>query len=144
MIAVDTNILVYAHREDAPFHEAAVARVAELAEGRAQWCIPWPCVHEFFAIVTHPRIFAPPTPLAKVIDQIEAWLEAPTLTLLAESDVHWSELRRLLEAGRIAGPQVHDARIAALCIQHGVREIWTADRDFSRFPGLTAINPLVG
>ena len=144
MIALDTNILVYAHRQDAPFHETAVARVAELAEGRAQWCIPWPCVHEFFAIVTHPRIFAPPTPTAKAIDQIEAWLEAPTLTLLAESDLHWSELRRLVEAGRIAGPQVHDARIAALCIQHGVREIWTADRDFSRFPGLTAVNPLVG
>jgi uncharacterized protein len=143
VIAVDTNILVYAHREDAPFHEEAAARVAELAEGRAQWCIPWPCIHEFFAIVTHPRIFAPPTPLARTIDQIEAWLEAPTLTLLAESDAHWDELRRLLQAGRIAGPQVHDARIAALCIQHGVRDLWTADRDFSRFPGLTAINPLV-
>jgi uncharacterized protein len=143
VIALDTNVLVYAHREDAPFHDVAVARITELAEGRAQWCIPWPCVHEFFAIVTHPRIFAPPTPVAKAIDQIEAWLEAPTLILLAESPAHWSELRRLLEMGRISGPQVHDARIAALCIQHGVRELWTADRDFSRFAGLTAVNPLV-
>jgi len=143
LIALDTNILVYAHRADAPFHKAAVDGVAALAQGRAQWCIPWPCVHEFFAIVTHPRIFAPPTPLVKAIDQIQAWLESPTLTVLAESAAHWTELRRLLEAGRIVGPQVHDARIAALCIQHGVRELWTADRDFSRFAGLNAVNPLV-
>jgi len=63
VIAVDTNILVYAHREDADWHDAAYARLAELAEGRASWAIPWPCVHEFLAIVTHPRIFSPPTPL---------------------------------------------------------------------------------
>jgi len=63
--------------------------------------------------------------------------------LLAESESHWSVLRSLLETGRIAGPQVHDARIAALCIQHGVRELWSADRDFGRFPSLTVVNPLV-
>jgi uncharacterized protein len=65
LIAVDTNILVYAHREDSPFHTAAFHRVAELAEGPASWAIPWPCLHEFLAIVTHPRIYAPPTPLAR-------------------------------------------------------------------------------
>ena len=75
MIAVDTNILVYAHREDSPFHEAAFERVAELAEGPAVWAIPWPCLHEFLAIVTHPRIYAPPTPLAQALDQVDAWLE---------------------------------------------------------------------
>ena len=67
MIALDTNVLVYAHREDSPWHEAAHARVAELAEGRAPWVIPWPCLHEFLAIVTHPRIYGPPTPLAAAI-----------------------------------------------------------------------------
>jgi predicted nucleic acid-binding protein len=56
MIAVDTNILVYAHREDAPFHQSAAQRVAALAEGRTAWAIPWPCIHEFLAIVTHPGI----------------------------------------------------------------------------------------
>ena len=62
MIAVDTNILVYAHREDASFHKAASRAMTELAEGLAGWAIPWPCLHEFLAIVTHPRIYAPPTP----------------------------------------------------------------------------------
>jgi hypothetical protein len=144
LIAVDTNILVYAHREESPFHEAAFRRVAELADGSASWSIPWPCVHEFLAIITHPRIYAPPTPLPRALDQVDAWLESPTLVLLAESPAHWPELRELLATGRIAGPRVHDARIAALCRQHGVRELWSADRDFSRFGSITVVNPLIG
>ena len=143
MIAIDTNILVYAHREDSAWHEAAYARIVELAEGRIPWAIPWPCIHEFLAIVTHPKIHAPPTPLASAIDQVEAWLEAPTLVLLSESGDYWRELRTTIEAGRVVGPQVHDARIAALCLQHGVRELWSADRDFGRFPVLRTTNPLV-
>jgi len=144
VIAVDTNILVYAHREDSPFHEAAFLCVAELADGLASWAIPWPCLHEFLAVATHPRIYTPPTPLAQALDQVEAWLASPTLVLLAETSEHWPRLRALLEAGRVAGPQVHDARVAALCQQHGVRELWSADRDFSRFAGLAVKNPLIG
>ncbi|MBI4561563.1 MAG: PIN domain-containing protein [Candidatus Rokubacteria bacterium] len=144
MIAVDTNLLVYAHREDSPWHDSAYARIVELAEGRAPWAIPWPCLHEFLAIVTHPGIFAPPTPLAAAVDQVEAWLEAPSLVLLSESEGYWPELRAALQAGGVVGAQVHDARVAALCRLHGVRELWTADRDFGRFPGLTVRNPLVG
>ena len=143
MIAVDTNILVYAHREDSEWHAAAHAKLTALAEGRGAWAIPWPCVHEFFAIVTHPRIYSPPTPLNAAIDQVEAWIESPTLVLLAESDAHWRTLRDLLLNGKIAGAQVHDARIAALCVQHGVKELWSADRDFGRFPDLPMVNPLV-
>jgi hypothetical protein len=143
VIAVDTNLLVYAHREDAEFHDAASARVAELAEGSAAWAIPWPCLHEFYAIVTHPRIYAPPTSTAKAIDQIEAWLESPTLNLLAESPGHWAALKPLLTSARVQGPLVHDARVAALCLQHGVKTLWTADRDFARFAPLKAVNPLV-
>ncbi|MBI1965642.1 MAG: PIN domain-containing protein [Betaproteobacteria bacterium] len=95
------------------------------------------------AFVTHPRIYAPPTPLAAAIDQVEAWLESPSLVLFAESDAHWRTLRETLLGGKISGPQVHDARIAALCLQHGVRELWSADRDFGRFPVLAVANPLV-
>ena len=143
MIAVDTNLLVYAHREDSHWHDVASARVAELAEARTPWAIPWPCVHEFLAIVTHPRIYAPPTPLPDALDQVEAWLESPSVHLLAESGGYWPELRLALLEGRTAGPQVHDARIAALCRLHGIRELWTADRDFGRFPSITVRNPLV-
>lgn len=142
MIALDTNILVYAHREDSPFHAVAAHRLTDLAEGTAPWAIPWPCIHEFLAIVTHPRIYDPPTPLALALAQVDAWIESPTLVLLAESDQHWAELRSLVAKAKVAGGRVHDARVAALCRQHGVRELWTADRDFSRFAGLAAVNPL--
>jgi toxin-antitoxin system PIN domain toxin len=142
VIAVDTNILIYAHREDSPFHDAAARNVLGLAEGRTPWAIPWPCLHEFLAIVTHPRIYDPPTPLPAALDQVAAWLEAPTLVLLAESDQYWTELRALVTAGRITGARVHDARIAALCRQHGVDELWSADRDFSRFSDLKVVNPV--
>jgi len=144
MIAVDAKLLVYAHREDSPWHDAAYARILGLAEGRDPWAIPWPCIHEFLAIVTHPRVYAPSAPLDAAIDQVEAWMEAPTLVLLAESEGYWTDLRTTLQAGRVSGAQVHDARVVALCLQHGGRELWTADRDFSRFSGLTVRNPLVG
>lgn len=144
MICIDTNILVHAHRRDSAWHPAAQAKLSELAEGRGAWAIPWPCIHEFLAVVTHPKIFSTPTPPEAALDQVEAWMESPSLELLGESDQHWAALRPMLAAGRIRGPKVHDARIAALCIQHGARELWSADRDFSRFPGLKVVNPLVG
>lgn len=144
MIAVDTNLLVYAHREESAFYDAATLCVRELAEGQASWAIPWPCIHEFLAIVTHPGIYAPPTPLDKAIDQVEAWMESPTLVLLSEHEDYWPLIRDMLEKGRISGPQVHDARVAALCRAYGVRELWTADRDFSRFPDVPVRNPLIG
>jgi uncharacterized protein len=143
LIAVDSNILVYAHREDSPWHDQAFKKIIELAEGRTPWAIPWPCIHEFLAIVTHPRIYNPATPLEIAIDQVEAWLESPSLLMLSESEDYWLLLRSTLQSGRISGPQVHDARIVTICHQHGVRELWTADRDFSRFPGLAARNPLI-
>ncbi len=142
MIAIDTNILVYAHREDSRFYHPADACLRRLAESGAGFAIPWPCLHEFLAIVTHPRIYDPPTPLQQALEQVEGWLEIPGLMLLGEENGYWQELRRLLLDGEIAGPKVHDARIAALCGLHGVEVLWSADRDFSRFPGLQTENPL--
>ena len=100
MIAVDTTLLVYAHRADSPFHEPAVACIASLAEGRGAWAIAWPCLHEFVSTATHPKVFNPPTKAA--------------------------------------------IAIAAICIDNGVRELWSADRDFNRFPSLPVRNPLIG
>jgi toxin-antitoxin system PIN domain toxin len=144
LIAIDSNLLVYAHRAESPFHEAAKLRIRELAEGSATWAIPWPCLHEFLSIVTHPRIYAPPTPLPLAVEQVEAWLESPSVALLSESSTHWPVLKRLMVTAQITGPRTHDARIAALCLQHGVRELWSADRDFGRFRELYVVNPLVG
>lgn len=144
MIAVDTNVLVPAHRRDAPFSEPARRTLAQLASGTAPWAIPWPCVHEFLAVVTHPRIFQTPTPIEKACDQVAAWMESPSLLLLGEdAELYWPALSGSLVTAKIAGPRVHDARIAALCLTHGVSELLTADRDFSRFPALSTRNPLI-
>jgi toxin-antitoxin system PIN domain toxin len=143
MIAVDTNLLVYAHRRDSQWHAAAAPVVRTLAEGSAPWAIPWPCLHELLAIVTHPRIYAPPTPQAAAAAQVDAWLASPTLVLLSEGPEYWAVLEGLLKTSKATGGQVHDARVAALCLHHRVSELWTADRDFSRFSGLSTRNPLV-
>lgn len=144
MIACDSNILVYAHREDSAWHEPACACISQLAEGRDPWAILWPCIHEFLAIVTHHRIYSPPTPLAAALDQVQAWLESPSLVLIGETADYWQRLQGVLRSARASGPQVHDARIAALCLEHGITELWTADRDFSRFAAVRVRNPLVG
>jgi len=143
MIAVDTNILVYAHREESPFHEKAFSCIAKLSEGRASWAVPWPCIHEFFSIVTHPRIYGPPSPIKCAVDQIGAWLESPTLVLLSEAFDYWDILRPIIDLSQVSGPMIHDARIAAICMQNGVTELFTADRDFGRFHELKTRNPLI-
>ncbi len=142
MVAVDTNLLVYAHRADSAWHVRADRVIAALAEGRASWAIPWPCLYEFYAIVTHPKIYQPPTPAADALIQMDAWLESPTLVLLHEGDGFWETLRPLLARSKVQGGAAHDARIAALCLRHGVKKLLSADRDFSRFPGLRTENPL--
>lgn len=142
MIAVDTNVLIYAHRRDSPHHEAAFAALEELATGRAPYAVPWPCLHEFFAIATHPRIYDPPSPIVDALSAVDDLLAAPGLTPLSETTNHAAILGTLLTESSAVGPKVHDARIAAICLGHGVTELWSADRDFSAFPRLRTRNPL--
>ena len=142
MIAADTNLLIYAHREDSDFHSQAIQVLQGLAESGARWSIPWPCLHEFLSITTHPRIFNPPSPMSLALKALEVWLGAPGCEMLGEGPGYFDVLKKLVTKGKITGPKVHDARIAAICIHHGVRELWTADRDFSRFVALKTHNPL--
>lgn len=144
MIALDTNLLVYARRAELPEHRAARALLTRLAEGDEPWALAWPCVYEFLRVVTHPRVFDPPTPLARALDDLESLLASPSLVLLGEGPAHAGHLRRMVEGGGATGNLVHDAHIAALAVEHGVGELWTADRDFARFPGLRIRNPLDG
>jgi len=141
--AVDTNILVYASRADSPFYEAAEAALDRLAGSGQPWAIPWQCIHEFLAIVTHPRIYRPPTPLSDALIQVDCWLECRSLTLIGELQGYWDELRPMAEQARLTGPRFHDARVAAVCRQHGVETLWSADRDLSRFDGIRVVNPLL-
>lgn len=142
MIALDTNILVYAHREDTPQHECASAALHGLVASGSPFAVPWPVVHEFLAVVTHPRIYAPPSPTSAATAAMGALARLPQAHLLAESADHLAVLERLMRPG-VVGPKVHDARIAAICLAQGVRELWSADRDFGWFPELKVVNPLI-
>jgi uncharacterized protein len=143
VIAVDTNILVYAHRADSPFHERARSALESLASGAREWAIPWPCAHEFFAIVTHPRIYKTATPPETAFSQLRALHGLANLAFIAEADDYLERLDTLALAAKVHGGAIHDARIAAICLSHGVAELWSADRDFARFPALTVHNPVV-
>jgi hypothetical protein len=142
VLALDTNVLVYAHRREPDEHEAAAALVRGLAGGATPWAIPWPCIYEFFSVVTHPRIWrdAASQP-AEAAAQIEAWFGSPSLRVLGEPAGFLSTLQPFLRRTRVRGPIVHDARIAALCVAHGVSELLSRDRDFSLFPELHVRNP---
>jgi uncharacterized protein len=143
VIAIDTNLLVYAYREDSSFHEAAVENLRPAIEGSAPWALPWPCIHEFIGVVTSDKVYKPASPLSRVVAFLESTFGSPQLHLLAESPGCFDKLCELALAAKLSGPRIHDARIAALCLHHGVSELWSADRDFSAFPQLKVRNPLV-
>ncbi len=143
MIALDTNILVHAHRKDASLHDEAQACVRELAEAAAPWFICYHSLIEFYGIATHAKIWECPSTPPQAAQQIAAWRESPSLRVLTESPEHIEEVMAVAESSKVIGPMIHDARIAACCLTHGVRELWTIDRDFSRFPQIQTRNPLI-
>jgi len=141
MRAVDTNVLVYAHITYSRHHEKARVLLLELAEGALPWAIPWPCIYEFLRIVTHPRVYHPPSPVQVALADLGAILESPSLMLLSETPRHAQVMTALIGHSGVTGNLMHDAYIAALCMEHGVAELVTGDRDFSRFPSLNIVNP---
>jgi len=143
MIAIDTNLLVYAYREDSEFHALAVAQLRPIVEDSIPWAVAWPCVHEFIGVVTSGRVYRPASPLVHVLAFLHSLLASPQLHLLAESPGYFNRLCEISLAAKLSGPRIHDARIAALCLHHGVSELWSADRDFSAFPQLKVRNPLI-
>jgi toxin-antitoxin system PIN domain toxin len=142
VIAVDTNVLVYAHRREAREHVEASRKLSELASGSEAWAIPWPCVYEFFSVVTNRRIWKDAASTQEQAwQQLEAWFGSPSLQMLSETDDFASVLSSLVQRPRVCGPVVHDARVAALCLTHGIELLLTRDRDFSCFPELVTQNP---
>ena len=136
MIAVDTNILVYADRRELPKHRVALARLRTLAESEAAWALPVVCIGEFVRVVSDPRLFDPPTPPTEALDLIDRLLESPSVRLLSPAERFLPLFRSCVEQGGTSGNLVFDAVIAALCLEHGAVTLLTEDRDFTRFPGL--------
>ena len=141
---MDTNILVYAHREEyGEQHSAALALLRPLIEGGEPWAIPYPCAHEFISVVTHPKVFAKPTPIAEALEILADYAKSAGFQWLSEGPGYFERLCQVAIPAAVQGGRIHDARIAALCLHHGVRELWTSGRDFSTFPQLKTRNPLV-
>jgi uncharacterized protein len=143
VIALDTNILVYAHREESAFHREAFHAIKELAEGANPWGLPVACLHEFLSIVTNSKVFNPASTFEEAIAQVDGWLESPSVQILHSGSHHWKTLSEIARKGKLAGGIFHDARIAAICIENGVQEFWTTDRDFAKFKTLNCSNPLL-
>ena len=141
MKAVDTTILIYARRGESPHHSQAVNLLQSLATGSEPWVLPWPCVYEFLRVVTHPRVFRPPTPLGEAWKAVGLLLDSPSIVPIAEGDRHRQIIADLLGRTPVTGNALHDAHIAALLIEHGIQEILTADEDFRRFVTLKVTNP---
>jgi toxin-antitoxin system PIN domain toxin len=142
VIAVDTNILVHAHRRDASLHGRARPLLQELAEAPTPWAICYHSLVEFHAVATRRGLWPKPSTPAEAWNQISAWRESPSLRILYDSEACLGLLQAAALGQQVTGGMIHDARIAVCCQVNGIAELWTVDRDFSRFPQLRCRNPL--
>ncbi|MDQ7829621.1 MAG: type II toxin-antitoxin system VapC family toxin [Armatimonadota bacterium] len=141
MILLDMNVLVYAHRADAPDHARYRAWLEEVLASPSPYGIAELVLSGFLRVVTHPRVFRTPTPMARALKFVQALRERPNCVLLAPRPRHWEIFVDLCRRTAVRGNLVPDAYFAALAIESGCEWI-TTDRDYSRFPGLTWRHPL--
>jgi toxin-antitoxin system PIN domain toxin len=140
VIAVDTNVLVTAHREDLPKHRLALEKLAALAAGDTPWAIPVFCFDEFVRVVTQPRLFDPPSTLDEAIAALEGLLESPTLRILSPGGRYPKLFAEALREADARGNLAFDAQIAAVCREQGAGRLLTMDRDFARFRDLQLLD----
>lgn len=136
MMAVDTNVLIYAHRVETDLNAAATAELVRLAEGAEPWAVPVFCVTEFLRVVTHRRVFNPPSTISQAIDFINGVVLSPTCRIALPGADFLDHLETTVRGADARGNLTFDAQIAALCREHGIAAILTNDRDFERFAGL--------
>ena len=138
MIAVDTNVLVYAHRAEMPLHGLALKELTALAEADLPWALPLFCIGEFVRVVTHPRIFNPCTSLEVALEYLAHLFQSPGVRLLTPGARFPTLFAESCRAAGAKGNLVFDAQIVAVCHEHGVGTVLTEDRDFARFEGISA------
>jgi uncharacterized protein len=140
VILPDVNVLVYAYRQDAPKHERYRGWLGDLLAGDAAYGLSDLVVAGFLRVVTHPRVFVPPSPMAHALEFAEALRNHPNCVRVLPGQRHWEIFTRLCREARAKGNLVPDAYFAALAIESG-SEWMTTDRDYSRFPGLRWRDP---
>lgn len=141
MILLDVNILVQAHRRDADRHAEIAAWLAASLRDAPGVAVSELALAGCLRIITHPRIFKEPTPLARAADFVNDFRDREEVHLLAPGPRHWEIFLALCRKGEARGNLIPDAYHAALAIEHGC-EWLTMDRGFARFPGLAWRHPL--
>jgi toxin-antitoxin system PIN domain toxin len=136
LIAVDTNILVYAHREEMPLHRKSLDRLTEMAENHIPWAIPVFCLTEFLRVVTHPKVFDPPSSIQDGLEAVGELVRSPSLVVLHPAERFWRLFDDIVRQSGARGNLVYDAQIAAVCLENGVNDLLSEDRDFTRFDGI--------
>lgn len=142
MILLDVNILVYAHREETEHHNECLRFLESALDGPSSVGLSELVLSGALRILTHPKIFSPPTPLAKAMEFVSALRNHPNVTLISPGDRHWDLFTSLCRISDARGNLVSDAYHAALAMESGCEWI-TTDRDFARFPGLQWRPPFI-
>jgi toxin-antitoxin system PIN domain toxin len=140
VVLIDVNVLVYAYRTEAVEHDRYHSWLTEVATGDAAFGLSELVLSGFLRIVTHPRIFDPPSPVAPALAFVASLLERPNCVVVAPGARHWDIFCRLCRDADARGNRVPDAYLAALAIESGSEWI-TSDRGFARFPGLQWRHP---
>jgi len=138
---IDANLLLYAYNPSFALHDRARDWLQRTLSSHEAVCLAWATVVAFIRIGTNPRAFEQPLTAGEAVEIVSTWLTWPSVDLLDPGDRHWEILSGLLAETRVRGPLVADAHLAALAIEHGAT-LASTDRDFSRFPGLSLVNPL--
>lgn len=139
--ALDANVLIYASYPESPHHDAAQRFLAECVERPELLCLAWQTVAAYLRASTHTGLFAKPLDPARAAQNVDALLRRPRTRVLVEQDGFWEVYRDLLETHRARAKLVHDVHLAALLRQHGVKTLYTRDRDFRRFEFLDVRDP---
>lgn len=141
MIAVDANLLVYAHDASSPDHRLARDWLEAALGATARVALPWTSLLAFLRIVTNPRIYRRPQSLDRAWAQVDKWLSAEPSWIPVPGQDHQAHLGRMLSVSGLRANDVPDAHLAALCLEHGLR-LATHDGGFARFPRLSWFDPL--
>lgn len=141
MILVDANLLIYSIDQGSVHHEKAHAWVTQILSDTAPVGLAWIAVLAFLRITTIARLMRNPLSPERAIAYVDSWLAIPHVSLVLPGEQHWPILRSLLQVSGTSGNRTSDAHLAALAIEHGYT-VFTADSDFSKFAGVSVVNPL--